>query len=362
MSFVYFVTPGGKGAKGGIGRMVNYIVRSWKNPTFDLHVIDTYGPGPKWQMPIYCLFALLEVFGALLRKRVSLLHVHVSERLSFPRKGLFLALAKSFRVPVVMHLHGADFCDWYRALSPTRQMRVAAMLKRCERIICLGEFWRSFVVEEIGIQAERIDVLHNAVPWPKIVLKRTSSPVCRFLFLGVVGERKGVPTLLDALAAPALRDASWHCVFAGNGGVAAAQQRATVLGLADRTTFLGWINEEEARRQLAQADVMVLPSRNEGLPMAILEAMSFGCAVVATPVGAITDAIHDGETGLIVPVGESAALAEALAQLVASPDLRATLGANAQAAFAREYEITGYNKKLCAVYRNALSEVFGVLN
>jgi len=61
-------------------------------------------------------------------------------------------------------------------------------------------------------------------------------------------------------------------------------------------------------------------------------------------------------------LGKARLWQEALAQLVASPDLRATLGANAQAAFAREYEITGYNKKLCAVYRNALSEVFGVLN
>ena len=88
--------------------------------------------------------------------------------------------------------------------------------------------------------------------------------------------------------------------------------------------------------------------------MAVLEAMAAGLAVVTTPVGAIPDAIQDGQTGLLVPPGDAAALAEALARLIADPALRRRLGLQARARFAADFSIDAYVLRLAAIYAAAL--------
>jgi glycosyltransferase involved in cell wall biosynthesis len=92
--------------------------------------------------------------------------------------------------------------------------------------------------------------------------------------------------------------------------------------------FAGVVSGEAKRRVLAEADVFVLPTRYppEGQPFAILEAMAAGLPVVSTPRGAIPDMVEDGVTGLLLPEGDEAALAEALRRLVASPAERSAMG------------------------------------
>jgi glycosyltransferase involved in cell wall biosynthesis len=104
--------------------------------------------------------------------------------------------------------------------------------------------------------------------------------------------------------------------------------------------------------EFRQADVFVLPSRNEGLPVALIEAMSHGCAIVSTPVGSIADAIISEQTGLLVDIGDSDALAKALFRLVESRELRVRLGAAARTKFAASFTLPNYISELHAVYEN----------
>ena len=172
-------------------------------------------------------------------------------------------------------------------------------------------------------------------------------------FLGRFGDRKGVPELLRALAEPRLATLRWTAVLAGDGAV--ERFRARWAARAERARSrcrLG--RRSRGPRQLAAADILVLPSLNEGLPMAVLEAMAPGLAVVTTPVGAIPDAIQDGETGLLVPARDAAALAEALARLIVDPALRRRLGEQARARFAAEFSIDAYGPAAGAIYAAAL--------
>ncbi|HEX8374266.1 MAG TPA: glycosyltransferase, partial [Geminicoccaceae bacterium] len=89
---------------------------------------------------------------------------------------------------------------------------------------------------------------------------------------------------------------------------------------------------------------------NEGLPMAVLEALSHGIAVVATPVGAVPDAIVDGESGLLVPAGDAPALAAALARVIADPGLRRSLGDHARARFDARFSIPAHVDRLARIY------------
>jgi glycosyltransferase involved in cell wall biosynthesis len=135
---------------------------------------------------------------------------------------------------------------------------------------------------------------------------------------------KGIDVLLEAMTH--LPD-DVHLVQIG-GGLETAQllARRDELGLADRVEFreLPW--DQRAADQIAGFDLFVLPSRVEGLPVTIMEAMLAGRAIVSTDVGSIREQITDGETGLIVPVEDPKALAEAISELLADPERRAEMG------------------------------------
>src|SRR5262249_1385971 len=144
-------------------------------------------------------------------------------------------------------------------------------------------------------------------------------PACdgrvRITFLGKVGPNKGTRQLIEALATLADRS-DWTAMICGNGAVDAGRGLANRLGIADRTIFPGWLDAKATADQLRRTDVFVLPSFSEGLPMAILEAFAWGIAVVATPVGSIPEVIEHERNGLIVPVGDVQALAQAIRRLV----------------------------------------------
>jgi len=351
---IYVVAPGGRRARGGIGRMVDYFTRTWTIEDAPLIVVDSYGPGSKAAMPFHFGAAALRLAAAALRGRIGLLHVHMAERLSVWRKGLVVYLGSTRGIPVVLHLHGADFADYCRALPAWRLRALRRMMSRADVVVVLGAYWRSFVVDELGIDAGRVVVLPNAVPGPAIAPARDNSGSCRLLFLGVVSERKGVPTLLEALAAAPLANLDWRATIAGGGDVDEHRAQAARLGLDEsRVTFAGWVDEHRARRLLGEADVFVLPSRNEGLPVAILEAMSYGLPVVATSVGSVADAVVSGETGLLVPPGDAAALGEALRGLIERPAWRRTLGARARSRYEQCFEISAFNTRLAEIFRRA---------
>lgn len=346
---VALVSQGGLTGPGGIVRVATYITGHWRDPSITIRLFDSYGPAGTARMPFYFLRSFLCFALALLGRRIDVVHIAMAERLSVPRKAAYAKLAQAFGLPVVVHMHGADFADFYHACPGWAQRAMARFLASCAQVVCLGGFWRDFVVGTMGVPADKVMVLHNAVPEPDRPLRRDPDS-CRILFLGVLGERKGVPTLIRALAQPRLRDLPWHAVLAGNGDAKGYARMAAELGIGDRISFPGLLDGNAARDQLAQAHVLALPSRNEGLPMSILEAMSFGCAVVSTPVGAIADAVTEGETGLLVPVDDVEALSIALARLVADPVLCRRMGEQGQARFYQDFAITPYNQALAQLW------------
>lgn len=345
---IYVVVPGGVGSVGGMCRMARYYMREWqergRRPA--LRLVDSYGPGSNWLKPAYFLGALGRLALDGLRGRVALVHLHMAERGSVLRKGLLLYLAKAMGLPAVVHLHAAEFVEFCEGLPLFLRRRTVAMLQAADLVIVLGTAWRRYLVERLGLPEDKVVILRNAVPGPASLAPRPEGGPCRILFLGVVGRRKGVDELLAALAAPALEGLAWQATIAGNGEVERYRARAEALGLGDRVRFAGWVDEAGTRALLAEADLFTLPSRNEGLPMAIIEAMAYGLPVVATPVGAITDAVREGETGLLVPPGDAPALAQALARLVGDPGLRRQLGAAGRAAYLAELEIGAFNDRL----------------
>jgi glycosyltransferase involved in cell wall biosynthesis len=354
---VLIFSPGGIELPGGVTRMVRYLTEAWARQADapDFEIVDSRGAGHALWSPFYLARAAALLVWRRLRGQVSLVHVNYGAQLAAVRKSILILLASLLRIPILLHLHASSLDEFYRALPRPLQAALRASFTRADRVVVLGNSWRRFVVEVLGVAPERVVILPNAVPAPAGPRASRSGP-CRIVFLGELGLRKGLPELLAALADARLAALAWRAVVAGNGDVAGWRRRATALGIGERVTFPGCIDVAATERLLDDADILALPSRAEGLPMSVLEAMAHGLAIVTTPVGAIGEAVRDGESALFVSPGDADALAAALQRLLEDASLRDRLGQAAQAKFADCFEIGGYARRLAGLYRSMLAK------
>jgi glycosyltransferase involved in cell wall biosynthesis len=355
---VLLITPGGLGERGGIGRLVTHITGYWARTGTGpvCTVIDPYGPRKLALMPIFLASALIQILWHALGGRVALAHINMASWGSAIRKGIILHLATILRIPIVLHLHAGDFEVFHQALSPFWRRRIRGMLARADRLIVLGESWRIFLRDVVGLPERRIVVLENAVAGPEQAPARIANGTCRLLFLGRIEEEKGVPELLAALAHPRLARLDWMATLAGAGDITRFAAEAGRLGITSRVEFAGWQPEPEAKALLARSDVFVLPSHFEGLSIAVLEAMAYELAIVCTPVGSIPSAVEDRSSALFVPVGDIEALANALAEAIEDGALRTRLQKAARDRFNEKFDIDLYCSTLAHIYGDVLRE------
>lgn len=365
---VLYTVPRGFTGKGGIERHSGYLAAALREPGWqglegiEVAFMATRGPGHIAFSPLYLAAALLRILAARLRGGPLLVHLTVSLRGSTLRKGILAAWARLLGAKVVLHLRGSGYDQFYRERPAPGRAAIRRLFRRAARVLVLGEPWRRFMVSELGVAAERVIVLPNAVPDPgrpaHPPAKGRGEP-CRILFLGQLGARKGVPELIAALAALPAQAPPWQAVLAGDGDAAGFAQAAAAAGLAGRIAFPGWVGAEEAAALLARADIHVLPSHAENLPVAVLEAASHGLAIVTTPVGAVPDHFTDGANALLVPPGDVPALAAALGRLLADPAERDRLSEAARAIYLERFSILAYRDRLAEIYRDLLAEGAG---
>jgi glycosyltransferase involved in cell wall biosynthesis len=284
--------------------------------------------------------ALWRLLALLLAKRVRLVHVHSAARGSFYRKSLFCALAWLFDVPFVFHLHSGEFRIFYEHECPSPMRRwVRWVLRHAARVVVLTPDWMAALstIEERAALHVLVNPVHIA-PLPARRPLRAGHPV--LLFLGRLREKKGVFDLLRAMPTVLERHSGTRLVLAGDGDARAVHTLAAELGVTACLDLPGWIDGADKDAALARADVLVLPSHFEGLPICVLEAMATGVPVVATAAGGIPYALDGGRCGVLVATADSAALAAALVALLDDAPRRAAL---AHAAHRRALDLFSVN-------------------
>jgi glycosyltransferase involved in cell wall biosynthesis len=343
------------GTSGGMGTCIANLTAAMPQvePSLRIELYDTRGPGRLTASPPYFFAALARIAGHALTGRSQILHAHMAARGSAVRKLTAVALATPLGIPSVIHLHGSGFDAWYRRLSRPARAMVRWGFRRAGRIIALSDHWRRFLVSEAGVPEDRIDVIYNGVPEPATAADR-SAAVPHIVFLGHLSERKGVASLLAALALPDMARLEWRATLAGDGNREAFVEMTRRLGITQRVDFPGWVDRAAADRLLASASIFVLPSRAEALPMAILEALAAGVPVVTTPVGSIPEFLSDGISALLVQPDDATGLGRALVRLLRSPDLRAALSAEGRLVFKRNFDIATVTRQVAETYRRLL--------
>jgi len=340
---------------GGVGTLMLYLMDEWGKRADGprVRVIDTRGQGGALDGAGRFAAAIgqLGLLGVL--RRTDLVHAHMTTRGSVLRKAVLCGVAMALRVPVIMHMHGADFLPFYRRQPRLFRAAIRAVLRRCQCVIVLGQTWRDFLAGELGVAAGRIAIVPNGVPAPATGTRVARAGAPELLFLGRLGARKGVPELIAALAMPAVQARAWHATIAGDGDASAFRAAVRAHGLSGRVDLPGWTDRAATARLLERADMLLLPSHHEALPIAVLEALAQGVAVITTPVGSVPEFLQDGTHALLVPPGDVAALAGAIIRLLDDSGERERLGVAGRKLFTERLDVAVMAVRVAQLYREA---------
>jgi len=292
--------------------------------------------------------------GALHSKRIQVVHLHAS---SFPgvyEKALMAILAKLLRRKAVLHLHGGAFQDSWR--KSRAKWAISWCLAVPDSVVVLSEGWAK-ITQAIAPNAT-IDVVPTSIRAGRYGPSLPADgDAVQVLFLGWVIRAKGVFDLADAVARIRAEVPPFEVHVVGDGVDREALQRTIMeLSLAGRIRVHGWQDEEKKIRFLQTADLFVLPTYAEGLPVALLEAMAAGLPVITTPVGAIPEVVTPGVHGELVQPGDVPALASALEKLCGDAELRQRYGRAGQTKVRSEFDIEKGAARVASIYQRLLGD------
>lgn len=336
-------------ARGGMRAVVEGYLASGLARRWRIRVLWSHREGSLFVRLAAAASTGCELLCLLLGRRVGFAHIHAAMRGSFWRKSMYAALCRAVGVPVILHLHGSEMKNFYDGLSPWARALATRQLERAACVVVLSESWLRYV-KEIAPGA-RICVVHNYVALPQLPPPKQAQDSFSVLFLGLLGPRKGIFDLLASWKMVVAAIPSARLLVGGNGQEQQARDLANTLGLGNSVEFLGWVGAEAKAALLGSADAFVLPSHNEGLPMSVLEAMSYGLPVISTRVGGIPELITEGKDGVLIESGDQTALASALIALGRFPSLRDGLGAAARVRVEQSFSAEAVLPVLEALYQ-----------
>lgn len=295
--------------------------------------------------------AFLRFIGLLIRRQVSLVHCHAAMKGSFWRKSLFAMISRMAGIPVIFHLHGSEMKSFVDKQPALLQHLIGWILEKQSVVVVLSESWLLYVKSISPLAA--VEILPNYVELPDLRCKATvgNDADVEVLFLGLVGTRKGVYDLLPAFKDAVAQVPALRLIIGGNGEVDRAKALAVNLKIEDHVVFAGWVSGEEKVKLLQRAQIYVLPSYNEGLPVSLLEAMSWQVPVISTHVGGIPELVCEGVNGLLVDAGDRASLSDAIIKLAQNTSLRLTMGMAARDQVERNFSKQVVLPKLEELYR-----------
>lgn len=275
---------------------------------------------------------------------------------AFVRDVLIIALLRVFGIRRVFHLHN-------KGVSVQRSFLLRRVLYPFAfggaEIILLSP--RLYLDIDRYVPRDRIHICPNGIDGQGAEVP-TGVPVhpgfVQLLFLSNLIASKGVFELLDACVLLKQQGLAFRCsLVGGEGDVGAARLRAAIdeRGLGDAAVYEGPRYGEDKQASLRGAEIFVLPTYypSECFPLVLLEAMSHGLAVVTTDEGGIADIVDEGATGYVVPARDPQALAQRLAVLIESPELRRRMGAEGRHKFLRDFTLESFENRL----RDILVEV-----
>ena len=343
-SKVLFVAPDDK--YGGIGAVVRMYSKHIKGIKF----IATYPSVPLQSKLLFFILSIAEITKALIiDKQIQIIHLHSASSGSFIRKILVALLAKAFRKRVIFHMHGGSFNSFYESAFIFKPL-IRYILKCSDKVICLSPEWHNYYVNHLDIS--RVDILPNPVELSTDCNNFSISPVIKLLFLGKICDNKGIFTFIEYLKSNKyFLDNRIHLAI---GGVGEDLRLLADISSLHNIQFHGWADDVMKKHLLEECDIFILPSRYEGLPVSILEAMANYKPIIATNVGGISSIVKTGYNGWLISPDNHSQLDIVFDEIFDNRALLYQYGQNSYTE-ALKYSAVQVIEKLCSIYHSISS-------
>lgn len=340
---------------GGISSVEKQILQHPWPEDMKIELLPTYVDGSRFRQARCFVVAYLALVRRLREKKpLTAVHLHMAYGGSFFRMYAIHRLIKRYGKKDIIHLHGSEFQKFYQESPAVVQKMVHRMFRECNWLLVLGASWENFVRKIVP--DVKVCCLHNAVHIPVPgQCARWNPSIFHILYMGVLIPRKNVNELLMAAAYlkqnPAMK-LPFELLIAGQGEEESnLRQMCRALGITDCVRFCGWVDGEEKQWLLSGSQCLVLPSSNEGLPVSVLEAMSYGLPVIATNAGSTGEVLDDRKNGYLLDSHEPEQIAEAIIRISETEQNWNSLSAHARNTILNSYDETHLFKKLEDLYR-----------
>lgn len=337
-----------KNVKGGIATVVNGYRANGFGEEYSISYVESYCNGGKIQKLNKAICGYVQFIKGLWKDRPNIVHIHSSFGPSFWRKLPFIYMADWADIPVINHIHGAEFEEFYSNASNLKKKLIKKVYLKCKILIALSKEWQSKL--ELIVPKEKIAVIENYCIIPKTIAPKKK----QILFLGEIGERKGCFDIPAIYAEIIRAEKEIPLLIGGDGEIKKMQELFGKEEAEDNVSFLGWVRSEEKDRLLRESSIFLFPSYNEGMPMALLEAMAYGLAIVTTNVGGIPRLIEDAVDGFICEPGDVHGMSKKIIELLEDDEVRTRFGAAARKKAETHYSLEMHIEKLCDLYKELL--------
>ncbi|MBI1173627.1 glycosyltransferase [bacterium] len=304
---------------------------------------NTSAPGLKallWQAFYFLEAGVLA--DHVLARGVRHLHNHFGDASG----NLTLITAEMAGLPFSITLHGPTvFFEPYR-------WRLDVKIARAAFVACISHYCRSqAMLFSNEAQWGKLKIIHCGVTPAAYGTRARPAFSGHVAFVGRLAPVKGVPLLLEAFATLRARHPEARLTVAGDGEARSRlEARAKALGLEGAVHFAGYLDEPAVARLLDEADMLVLPSFAEGLPVVLMEALASRIPVIATQVAGVPELVQDGISGFIVPPGDVEALTERLDRLLSDPALCRAMGEAGRAKVEAEFDVAREVERLARLF------------
>lgn len=291
----------------------------------------------------YDFFKMISFIKLVRREKYDIVHVHL-----FPA-DLFVAISSLFLPKNIVFIFSEHSVYNRRRSSKFFKFIDRFTCSKYQKIVCVSEIVKKSLIEWLPKIASETIVIKNAVPVDKIRDKKES--IYDILFVGRLERVKGLDVFFEAIKLLEIKHGRKLKVgVVGDGSIREELKTLTKnLGISDIVEFLGI--RKDINDLMQKSKIFVLPSRWEGLPMVIIEAMAFGLPVVATKVGGISEVIENGRDGILVESENPEELTDAVIKLLDDDKLRDFLSLNAYMKIKDEYSIEKYTENLLNLYK-----------
>lgn len=313
---------------------------------------------PRPASVLRCGASLVRLAARLARIRPDVVNVHYVDA----RAAYFALLKPLFGYRLVLSAHGSDL------LAPTFAVDTYVLpflLRAADAVTVVSQKLADQAMAIAPAVAAKVSVIVNGIDvdfWANGAARTLAAPLAEttecppptIIHVGRLERVKGQDVLLRALPAVLARKPACRLVLVGEGSEKQALRALTVeLGIAAAVTFAGLLAPAEVRRRLHAATVFAFPSRSEGLGLALIEAMATGLPPVASDVGGVPEVITEGETGLLVPPEDAAALSATLLRLLDDAEQRSAMSARARDR-AKAFRWSATAEAYASVFRHTL--------